>query len=85
MPTLQIGFVLVALCGSPLAAAEASDPYAITAEEHAACDEDVLNLCSSVDHDVNSLIDCMKAKRAQLSPACRISFTAGMKRRHFPL
>lgn len=69
----------------PCAAMASADKYAITAEEHAACDVDVISLCSDVDHDEDSVIGCMKAKRQQLSPVCMASFTAGMRRRHLPM
>lgn len=69
----------------PLVARAAEDKYAITAEEHAACDADAVSLCSDVRPDEDSMIACMRAKRTQLSSGCSVVFTAGLRRRHLPL
>jgi hypothetical protein len=45
-----------------------------TAEERAACTPDVFRLCSSEITNVTAIIACMKAKKSQLSPACRAAF-----------
>jgi hypothetical protein len=45
-----------------------------TAEERAACTPDVFRLCSSDIPNVDKIIACMKAKKSQLSPACRTAF-----------
>ena len=70
---------------APLPATASADKYAITAEEHAACDGDAISLCSNVDRDAYSLIGCMKSNREQLSPMCRTAFTSWMRKRHLPL
>jgi len=47
--------------------------YALgTAEERAACTPDVFRLCSSEIPSVSGVIACMKAKRGELSPACKV-------------
>lgn len=61
------------------------DKFDITADEHAACDDDVMRLCSEAFPDQDKVVACMKAKRAQLTAVCRTTFVAGMKRRHIPL
>lgn len=43
-----------------------------TAQERAACTADVFRLCNSEIPNVGRVIACMKAKRADLSPACRL-------------
>ena len=70
---------------TPLPAIASADKYAITAEEHAACDSDAISLCSNAEHDVDSLLGCMKLNREQLSPTCKTAFTAGMRKRHLPM
>lgn len=61
------------------------DKFDITADEHAACDGDVMRLCSASFPDQDLVVACMKAKQAQLSTLCRTTFVAGMKMRHIPL
>jgi hypothetical protein len=42
-----------------------------------ACTPDALKLCSDVIPDVAKVTACMKAKRAQLSEACRVAMSGG--------
>ena len=77
--------IVAMLAGFPEVALPATDKYAITPEEHAACDSDVLSLCSYVARDQDSVIACMRAKRDKLSPVCATAFVEGMRRRHLPL
>ena len=45
-----------------------------TAEQRAACTPDVFRLCSAEIPNVDHIVACMKAKKASLSPACRVVF-----------
>ena len=60
----------------------ADDPYGITPVEHAACDADFESLCVAQMQSENQVIECMKSKRAQLTPVCKTAFEAGMRKRH---
>ena len=75
----------VAFIGLGLNAKAADDPYGITPVEHAACDADVESLCVGHIQSEDQVIDCMKAKRAQLTPVCKTAFEAGMRKRHLSL
>ena len=59
-----------------------TDKFNITPQEHAACDADTTNLCASSYPDEGAMVECMKAKRGQLSSACAIVLKAGLQRRH---
>ena len=48
----------------------AADKYHITPQEHAACDTDVISLCSYEFPDQDKVIDCMRTKVGQLSAVC---------------
>ena len=76
---------VVAFLGLGLHANAAEDKYGITSAEHAACDTDVESLCVDQVQSEDQVIECMKAKRAQLTPVCKTSFEAGMRKRHLPL
>ena len=59
-----------------------------TAEERAACTPDVFRLCGSEIPNVTKIIACLKAKKKDLSPKCKMVFnppktttTASAKRR----
>ncbi len=69
--------LLVAATGTAVPA----DPMRITPAEKAACTQDATRLCSGTYPDEARLLDCMKANRAALSPACRSAFDAGVRRR----
>jgi hypothetical protein len=45
-----------------------------TDSERAACTPDVFRLCSSEIPNVDRIVACMRAKKASLSPACRLVF-----------
>lgn len=53
----------------------ASEAY--TAEQQQACSGDAFRLCSSEIPDVDRVTVCMIAKKAQLSPGCRVFFRPG--------
>src|ERR1700760_1305629 len=51
--------------------------YAYTPEEPQACQPDAFRLCGPEIPDVDRVTACMIAKRAQLSPQCRVFFRSG--------
>ena len=53
----------------------ASEAY--TPEQQQACSGDAFRLCSSEIPDVDRVTVCMIAKKAQLSPGCRVFFRPG--------
>lgn len=77
--------VIVLLVGSCVPARAGVDKYAVTPEEHAACDGDAMSLCADTLPDQDRLVACMRAKQSQLSPVCRTTFRAGLLRRHMSL
>lgn len=76
---------LVLLVGASLPAQAVTDKYAVTPEEHAACDGDAMSLCADALSDQDGLIACMKAKQNRLSPVCFTTLKAGLTRRHMRL
>ena len=50
---------------------------AYTAEEQQACQGDAFRLCSSEIPDVDRVTACMIARKAELSPGCRVFFRSG--------
>jgi hypothetical protein len=48
----------------------------VSESDRATCAPDVFRLCSSDIPNVNRIIACMRAKRADLSPACKAVFDA---------
>ena len=73
---------LLLVVSSVAAAAQVDNKFHITPEEQAACEGDATALCSAVFPDQEALIRCMKANEASLSPTCRKTFVAGLKRRN---
>src|SRR5262245_55617136 len=47
----------------------------------AACQDDAMRLCGQFVPDVDRITACMSRKRKLLSPACRVYFTGGKRRR----
>jgi hypothetical protein len=47
-----------------------------------ACTPDAMRLCSEFIPDVPKITACMQAKRAQLSPECRLAMYGGRKTNH---
>jgi len=70
--TLPVGLLLIGLAG---ASAQG------TPEQRQACAPDAMRLCSDFIPDVPKITKCMKAKRKQLSEACRVAMAH--KRRHY--
>ena len=69
-----LGLMLAtALCCSLLPTAG----QAYTAEEQQACTGDAFRLCSSAIPDVDRVTACMIARKAELSPGCRVFFRSG--------
>ena len=62
-----------------------ADRYAVTQEEHAACDGDAVRLCSGSFPDQDLLVACMKANQGQLTRVCFSTLKAGLLRRHMSL
>ena len=56
--------------------------FAVTTEELAACQDDVVRLCSDAYPDQERILLCMRAKRSQLGAVCQKTFTAGLQTRH---
>lgn len=77
------GFSVCVVYGT--GASAQSDRLNITPQEHAACDNDAARLCSDAYPDENKLLDCMNAKRAQLTPRCSTTFDAGLRKRHIEM
>ena len=65
----------------PTSAFAQVDKYQITPEEHAACDSDVYRLCSD-SQDQDQVLACMRVHKSELTPKCKIAFSAGLKKRH---
>jgi hypothetical protein len=51
-----------------------SAAYAYTPEQQQACSGDAFRLCGDAIPDVGRVTACMIARRAQLSPGCRVYF-----------
>lgn len=51
-----------------------SAAYAYTPEQQQACTPDAFRLCGDAIPDVNRVTACMIARKAQLSPGCRVYF-----------
>ncbi|GAC1334523.1 MAG: hypothetical protein NVSMB26_17390 [Beijerinckiaceae bacterium] len=52
-----------------------SGQYRGTPQDQQACEPDVSRLCGQFIPDVDRIVGCLKARRAQLSPACRAVMT----------
>jgi len=52
-----------------------------TPEQRAACEGDAMRLCGEFVPDVEKITACMARHRRQLSPACRVYFERGRRRR----
>lgn len=52
----------------------ASAAYAYTPEQQQACSGDAFRLCGDAIPDVGRVTACMIARKAQLSPGCRVYF-----------
>jgi hypothetical protein len=69
-----LGLVLATALSGALLPTAAS---AYTAEEQQACSGDAFRLCSSEIPDVDRVTACMIARKAELSPGCRVFFRSG--------
>ncbi|MCW6508688.1 hypothetical protein [Lichenifustis flavocetrariae] len=61
-----------------------TNKYQVTDIERAACQNDAVELCSTSFPDEEALLACMKSSRLKLTPTCRTTFEAGLRRRHIP-
>lgn len=77
LPATLCALALLA-SSSPLMAKMRSDRAAARAEAEHACYGDAKSLCPDAIPDEAKVTVCMKAKRAQLSPACRKIFDRGI-------
>ena len=69
---------VVLTISTPLMAKMRSDKAAMRAEAEHACYGDAQSLCPDAIPDEAKVTACMKAKRTQLSPACRKIFDQGI-------
>jgi hypothetical protein len=67
----RTGFMLAAILAVPLLPTAA---HAYTPEQQQACSGDAFRLCGDAIPDVDRVTACMIARRAQLSPGCRVYF-----------
>lgn len=73
----KVAAVMVFVVGASVPAAL----LAQTAAQRAACTPDAFRLCSSEIPNMYKIIDCLRAAKANLSPACRQAFEASDGRR----
>lgn len=76
---VALGAAIVSLALSGGASALGQSSY--TADEQTLCQPDVFRLCNDAVPDEDRILQCMKAKRKELSAECRKAFDAGLKRR----
>jgi hypothetical protein len=50
-------------------------------QQRAACEGDAMRLCQQYLPDVNLITACLSRNRSKLSPACRVYFSGGKKKR----
>jgi hypothetical protein len=87
MKAKQAEFRTILRAAVPLVTGLALSSYATTsfalgtAEQRIACTPDVFRLCSSEIPNVDSIIACMMAKKASLSPACRVAIDTAMSKK----
>ncbi len=81
---MNTGLLSAAFVGLALASAEAQGvgKFHITPQEQAACQVDATTFCSSVFPDEDALIACMRSNVGNLSPVCRRTFAAGLRKRN---
>ena len=72
---------VAALFGLALLLAPAPAAAQGTPEQRAACEPDAMRLCGEFVPDVERIKACMYRKRAQLSPACRVYFGGGGRKK----
>lgn len=68
MSAIAFGLVIAA-CGSA-----AAESYSATPEQRKACTPDVYRLCAGEIPSAPKITACLRAKRANLSPACAAVF-----------
>ena len=52
-----------------------------TPKQRAACEPDAMRLCNRYISDIQSVSDCMSHYRRYLSPACRVVFYRGQRKK----
>ena len=75
---IVIGSVLLALSAGAASAAKMSDAELLRQQAEHLCYDDVQRLCNDSIPDEDKITACMKAKHAQLSPACAKVFDKGI-------
>ena len=70
---LAVAVILLAMLFTRLDGASAQGGAQGSDAARQACTPDAMRLCSDVIPDVAKVTACMKAKSAQLSPACRVA------------
>jgi len=73
--------VAALLCFAIGQAAAQGAPGSGQVDVRQACTPDAMRLCSDTIPDVNKTTACMKAKRSQLSPECRVAMGGGGRQR----
>ena len=82
MPILKCFLVAVAAVAAYTPPAVAKSAYAhgtLREQAEQACYNDATTLCSDAVPDEAKVTACMKVKRMQLSPKCRVIFDKGIK------
>jgi hypothetical protein len=79
-----LGLVTTQICAQPGRQPVTTNKYHVTDEERAACEGDAVALCSTAFPDEELLLGCMKTNRTQLTPICRTTFEAGLRKRRIP-
>ena len=72
----KIGLIAIRVAISVILYPTPGHALVVSENDRAACAPDVFRLCSSDIPNVDRIIACMRAKRANLSPACKSVFDA---------
>jgi hypothetical protein len=72
----KIGLIAFRVAISVMSYPTQGHALVVSDSDRAACAPDVFRLCSSDIPNVDRIIACMRAKRANLNPACKAVFDA---------
>jgi hypothetical protein len=67
-------FTVILAAGFAFALATAAHAFEPTSADRAACDKDAFRLCLSAMPSKAAVMQCLRAKKADLSPRCREQF-----------